>query len=67
MGLMQGVVCTLPVGKVAAQAIEEGLLVITAGADVLRFVPPLVIGEKEVDAMLPKLEAALLAVAQKES
>jgi acetylornithine/N-succinyldiaminopimelate aminotransferase len=67
MGLMQGVVCTLPVGKVAAQAIEEGLLVITAGADVLRFVPPLVIGEKEVDAMLPKLEAALLAVAQRES
>jgi acetylornithine/N-succinyldiaminopimelate aminotransferase len=67
MGLMQGVVCTLPVGKVAAQAIQEGLLVITAGADVLRFVPPLVIGKKEVDAMLPKLEAALLAVAQRES
>jgi acetylornithine/N-succinyldiaminopimelate aminotransferase len=62
LGLMQGVVCTLPVGQVAARAIEEGLLVITAGSDVLRFVPPLVITEKDIDAMLPKLEAALLAV-----
>jgi acetylornithine/N-succinyldiaminopimelate aminotransferase len=62
MGLMQGVVCTLPVGQVASRAIEEGLLVITAGSDVLRFVPPLVITEHDVDAMIPKLEAALLAV-----
>ena len=38
-GLMQGVVCKLPVGKVAAAALEQGLIVITAGADVLRFVP----------------------------
>jgi acetylornithine/N-succinyldiaminopimelate aminotransferase len=64
MGLMQGIVCTLPVGKVASRAIEEGLLIITAGADVLRFVPPLVITEQDIDAMLPKLEAALLAVAE---
>ena len=42
-GLMQGVVCKLPVWKVAAAALEQGLIVITAGADVLRFVPPLVI------------------------
>jgi acetylornithine/N-succinyldiaminopimelate aminotransferase len=62
MGLMQGVVCTLPVGQAASRAIEEGLLVITAGSDVLRFVPPLVITEQDVDAMIPKLEAALLAV-----
>ena len=52
-GLMQGVVCKLPVGKVAAAALEQGLIVITAGADVLRFVPPLVI---------EKLEKALLSV-----
>ena len=32
-GLMQGVVCKLPVGKVAAAALEQGLIVITAGAD----------------------------------
>jgi acetylornithine/N-succinyldiaminopimelate aminotransferase len=58
------VVSTLPVGKVAAKALEEGLIVITAGADVIRLVPPLVIEKKDVDAMIPKLEAALLAVSK---
>lgn len=61
-GLMQGVVCKLPVGKVAAAAIEQGLIVITAGADVLRFVPPLVIEKQHVDEMIEKLEKALLSV-----
>lgn len=61
-GLMQGVVCRLPVGKVAAAALEQGLIVITAGADVLRFVPPLVIEKQHVDEMIEKLEKALLSV-----
>ena len=61
-GLMQGVVCKLPVGKVAAAALEQGLIVITAGADVLRFFPPLVIEKQHVDEMIEKLEKALLSV-----
>lgn len=61
-GLMQGVVCKLPVGKVAAAALEQGLIVITAGADVLRFVPPLVIEKQHVDEMIENLEKALLSV-----
>ena len=61
-GLMQGLVCTLPVGQVSAKALEQGLIVITAGADVLRFVPPLVIEKQHVDEMIVKLEKALLAV-----
>ena len=61
-GLMQGVVCKLPVGKVAAAALEQGLIVITAGADVLRFVPPLVIEKQHVDEMIEKLEKAFLSV-----
>lgn len=61
-GLMQGVVCKLPVGKVAAAALEQGLIVITAGADVLRLVPPLVIEKQHVDEMIEKLEKALLSV-----
>ena len=61
-GLMQGVVCKLPVGKVAAAALEQGLIVITAGADVLRFVTPLVIEKQHVDEMIEKLEKALLSV-----
>lgn len=59
MGLMQGVVCTLPVGQVSAKALEKGLIVITAGSDVLRFVPPLVITKTDVDEMISKLSATL--------
>lgn len=59
MGLMQGVVCTLPVGQVSAKALEKGLIVITAGSDVLRFVPPLVITKADVDEMISKLSATL--------
>lgn len=64
MGLMQGIVCKLPVGKVVTKALENGLLVITAGADVLRMVPPLIIEKKHVDEMISILEPALLAVAE---
>lgn len=59
MGLMRGLVCTLPVGKVSAKALENGLIVITAGSDVLRFVPPLVIEKEHVDEMIEKLEKTL--------
>ncbi|MBP3487547.1 MAG: aspartate aminotransferase family protein [Roseburia sp.] len=59
MGLMQGVVCEKPVGQVAAKALEKGLIVITAGSDVLRFVPPLIIGKEHVDEMAAKLDAVL--------
>lgn len=60
MGLMQGLVCTLPVGQVSAKALEQGLIIITAGADVIRMVPPLVIEKKHVDEMIEKLEKAFL-------
>lgn len=59
MGLMQGIVCTYPVGEVAKKALEQGLVVITAGSDVIRLVPPLVIEEKDVDEMIDKLSAVL--------
>lgn len=59
MGLMRGLVCTLPVGKVSAKALENGLIVITAGSDVLRFVPPLVIEKEHVDEMDEKLARTL--------
>ncbi len=59
MGLMQGVVCTIPVGQVCAEALKNGLIVITAGADVIRFVPPLVITEADVDKMIIILKKTL--------
>lgn len=57
MGLMQGIVCQKPVGQVSTKALEEGLIIITAGSDVLRLVPPLVIEKEHVDEMIEKLEA----------
>ena len=59
VGLMQGVACTKKVGEISAKALEHGLVVITAGSDVLRFVPPLVIEKAHVDEMIEKLEACL--------
>ena len=59
VGLMQGLVLTVPVGEVVKKALEEGLIVITAGSDVLRFVPPLIIEKAHVDEMIKKLTAAL--------
>jgi acetylornithine/N-succinyldiaminopimelate aminotransferase len=59
MGLMRGLVCTLPVGQVSAKALENGLVLITAGSDVLRFVPPLIIEREHVDEMVEKLEKTI--------
>lgn len=56
-GLMQGLVVSgRPVGEIVTKSIENGLLVISAGSDVLRLVPPLVITEQDVDEMIEKLE-----------
>lgn len=60
-GFMQGLVITgRPVGKVVGKAIEEGLLVISAGSDVVRIVPPLIITKEQIDEMAAKLEKALV-------
>ncbi len=48
LGLMQGLQITLPVGEVSAKALSKGLVLITAGSDVLRFVPPLIIEKEDV-------------------
>ena len=58
--LMQGLVLKKPVGDVIKKAMEHGLIVISAGGNVLRLVPPLIITEKHVDEMVEKLEKALI-------
>ena len=61
MGLMQGLQITgKPVGEVVKKALEAGLVVISAGSDVLRFVPPLIIREEHVDQMSSILVGILL-------
>ncbi len=60
-GLIQGLVIQgRPVGEVVLKSMDEGLIVITAGSDVLRLVPPLVITKDHVDEMVTKLERALV-------
>lgn len=59
-GLMQGLVLSKPAGEVISRAIAEGLLVIQAEGNVLRFVPPLIIEEKHIDEMIGKLKKALI-------
>ena len=60
-GLIQGLEFSsnVPVGEVSAKALEQGLILITAGGNVLRFVPPLVIGKEHVDEMIQILKTVL--------
>ena len=46
---MLGVKCRVPNGEVAAAARAEGLLLVPAGDNVVRLLPPLIIGEADVD------------------
>ena len=59
-GLMQGLVVEgRSVGEIVAKALENGLVVISAGSDVLRFVPPLIITKEQIDEMVEKLEKTI--------
>lgn len=58
-GLMQGLVVKVPVGEIINKCLENGLIVISAGKDVLRFVPPLVITKENVDEMIKILKNVL--------
>ena len=59
-GFMQGLVIEgTTVGSVVTKALANGLLVISAGSDLLRLVPPLVITKEHIDEMIEKLEKSL--------
>ena len=42
---------------------DEGLLLVPAGSNVVRFVPPLIITEAEIDEALAKFEKAVASLA----
>ena len=46
-------------GKFVQAAADRGLLLVPAGADVVRFVPPLVVKAEQIDAALGILEECL--------
>lgn len=58
-GLMQGLVFDKPVGAIINKALEKGLILINAGTDIIRLVPPLVIKNEQVDEMITILKACL--------
>lgn len=59
VGLMQGLVFSKPVGEVINKALDNGLILINAGTDIIRFVPPLIITKEDVDNMITILEQSL--------
>ncbi len=63
-GMIQGLEVTgRPVAEIVERALANGLVLITAGSSVLRFVPPLVITKEDVDCMVEKLERSFTASA----
>ena len=59
-GLIQGLEFTVPVGPIVSKALlEQKLVLISAGANIIRFVPPLIIEKSDVDEMVKRLEAVI--------
>ncbi|MBR4668783.1 MAG: aspartate aminotransferase family protein [Butyrivibrio sp.] len=61
-GLMQGLVFDRPVGDIINSALSKGLILINAGAQIIRFVPPLVITKENVDDMIEILDSCLRTI-----
>ncbi len=60
LGLIQGLELDRPVKEIVAKALDAGLILISAGANVIRFVPPLIIRQEHVDEMIAILKDCLL-------
>ncbi|MEG2898479.1 MAG: aminotransferase class III-fold pyridoxal phosphate-dependent enzyme, partial [Eubacterium sp.] len=48
-GLMVGAALSTPTGEVVAKAMDKGLLLVGAGNDAVRFVPPLIVTKDEIN------------------
>ncbi len=59
VGFMQGLVFDKPVGDVINKALEKGLILINAGTNIIRFVPPLVITKENIDEMVEILDSCI--------
>jgi len=58
-GLLTGMVVKVPAPEVVKAAMNAGLLLVPAGPEVVRFVPPLIVTPREIDQALARLQAAL--------
>ncbi|MBQ9437274.1 MAG: aspartate aminotransferase family protein [Lachnospiraceae bacterium] len=61
LGFMQGIESEKPVAAVIAKCQEKGMLLINAGTNVLRFLPPLIVEKAHIDEMAQILREALQA------
>jgi acetylornithine/succinyldiaminopimelate/putrescine aminotransferase len=61
-GLLIGVALDIPAAAVVTAGYSHGLLLVGAGPDVLRLVPPLVISEDEIDQVVHRLSRILESV-----
>ena len=59
MGLIQGLQLNKPLGPVVQKALDEGLVIICAGHNVLRMIPPLIVEKEHIDEMTEKLKKVL--------
>ena len=58
-GLMVGMELTVDVSPVVAAGYENGLLLVNAGTDVIRFIPPLIAQKSDVDTLIERLSGIL--------
>ncbi len=59
IGMMQGLVFNRPVGDIIVKAMENGLILINAGTNIIRFVPSLIITKENVDEMMEILRKSM--------
>lgn len=62
-GLMIGIKCKIPNGDVVAKILDNGMLTVPAGDNVVRLLPPLIIGDAEIDAAISILDKSAAALA----
>ena len=55
-GLMMGMELYGPAGDVVSKLLKKGVILISAGTNIIRFVPPLVVEKEHIDVMCKKLE-----------
>lgn len=62
LGFMQGLEFSIPVGPIIQKALDKKLILINAGTNIIRFVPPLVITKENIDEMIAILDSVLAEI-----
>lgn len=62
LGLMLGMEVTCGASAVVSACFDQGVIVLNAGPDVVRFLPPFIISEKDVDLLVKTLKSALNSI-----